>query len=67
MVSRPSISDATVEKIEEWIENNPEKGIKSLGAAIEHLVDKGIKADEQGLTQEQITERLNRLEEKIED
>jgi hypothetical protein len=67
MTARPPISDKTAEKIKEWMKNNPEKGISSLGKAIEYLVDKGIRADEKALTEKEITERLEKLEEKIDD
>jgi len=67
MVSRPPISDKTVEKIEQWIEDHPEKGITSVSGAVEYLVDKGLKFEEQSLTEEEIDERLTRLEEKIKD
>lgn len=39
---RPEISNSTKEKIEEWIENNPETGIKDVGPAIDYLIPKGI-------------------------
>lgn len=64
---RPQISDKTVDRLEDWMEENPEKGITSVKGAIEYLVDKGIKADEQALTEKEITERLEKLEDKVED
>jgi metal-responsive CopG/Arc/MetJ family transcriptional regulator len=65
MVSRPKISDELAEKIDEWIENNPEKGIKDRSAAVEYLVPKGIEAEKQSPTKQEIEQRLQELEKKI--
>lgn len=54
---RPEISDETEEAIRQWIEDNPDKGISSVGPAIDYLVPKGIKRDnfEEGdLTKEEV-------------
>lgn len=67
MSSRPKISDETIEKIDDWIENHPEKGINARNKAIEYLVDKGIKADEEALTDQELTKRVRELEEKFND
>jgi len=61
---RPEISYSTKEKIEEWIENNPETGIKNVGPAIDHLIPKAIqkhkeeskKYDRENLKQELLDE-----------
>jgi len=66
-MGRHRISEDTIEKIDDWMENHPEKGITEYNKAIEYLVDKGIKADDQALTEKEITERLKKLEEKIQD
>jgi hypothetical protein len=65
MVSRPKISDDLAEKIDEWIEENPEKGIKDRSAAVEYLVPKGMKAEKESPSKQEITERLEELEKKI--
>ena len=57
MASRPSISDKTIEKVEDWIDANPEKGITENNKAIEYLVDKAIEYEENS---EQVNEEAVR-------
>jgi len=47
MASRPSISDETIEKVQKWIDANPEKGITEINRAIEYLVDQAINDDKE--------------------
>jgi len=52
MSSRPKISDQTIRKVEEWINDNPSKGITATNKAIEYLVDRGLEKED-GLTDKQ--------------
>lgn len=45
-MARPKISDDIMEKVEEWIEDNPGNGIDYKNKAVEYLVSKGIEAEE---------------------
>jgi hypothetical protein len=52
MSSRPKISDKTIEKVQNWIDDNPSKGITATNKAIEYLVEKGLEKED-GLTDKQ--------------
>lgn len=45
-MARPKISDEIMEKVEEWIRDNPGNGIDYKNKAIEYLVSKGIESEE---------------------
>jgi len=59
MYMRPEISEETEEMIRDWIKENPDKGIRGVGPAIDYLVPKGIRADNKiDSTEEEIKERV---------
>jgi len=60
MASRPKISDKTVEKIENFIKENPEKGISQVNKAIEYLVDKGIKYEDKNELKQEIKKEIKK-------
>lgn len=67
MASRPKISDQTIEKVEKWIDANPEKGITATNKAIEYLIDQQLKEKEhqKEMTREAVEKLIEKkLEEK---
>ena len=46
---RPEISEKTEDKIRDWMDEHPEKGITNVGAAIDFLIPKGIEKDSEKL------------------
>lgn len=65
MASRPSISDKTIERVEKWIEENPEKGITETNKAIEYLVDQAL-SHRDNYDIQQIRKEINELKEQLE-
>jgi len=51
---RPEISKQTKDLVEEWIEENPDKGIRRVGPAIDYLILKAVNQLDKELNKEEV-------------
>jgi len=51
---RPEISEQTKDLVEEWIEDNPDKGIRRVGPAIDYLIPKAVNQLDKELNKEEV-------------
>jgi len=58
MAFRPKLSEETRKKVNEWLENNSDKGPRTQAGAVEYLIEKAI-------NEKNIEERIDELEKEI--